>query len=174
MIFLTKIDAVKRQLETAVKLYFQNEDIVSIHTIVSACRILLKDLLPKIKGIDSEFEATVTSKFPQEYHKLLRNSYNKQQNFLKHADSDSAETLEFNALITEMFIYIAINDLQKLVGDITLLQFAFRAWFIVRNAEKFGLKKELFEDYRNLNRKDFLEMFSKDVILYNLFGTFRQ
>jgi len=164
---LSKIEVVKRQLETAVKLYFQDEDIVAIHTIIGACRTILKDILPKMKGIKSEFEDTL-SKLPKEFQKLVRDSYNIPQNFLKHADKDFDETIEFNPLITEMFIYVAINDIQKLVAEITPHQLMFRLWYYVQNSEKLGLNKAMrdkLKNYENYNKSEFYRIFEDDALL---------
>jgi hypothetical protein len=42
---ITKMDAAKRQVRTAIKLWFMEEDPVSIHTLVSAAHEIIHTLL---------------------------------------------------------------------------------------------------------------------------------
>jgi hypothetical protein len=55
-VHLTKIAAAKRQLDTAIRLYFAHDDELSIHTLVAAAFGILRDLIKK-RG--SDFEAEV-------------------------------------------------------------------------------------------------------------------
>ena len=48
---VSKLDAAKRQLETAIRLYFSNGDPVSIHTLVAAAYAILHDVTGR-KGAD--------------------------------------------------------------------------------------------------------------------------
>jgi len=172
---LTKVNAVENQLETALKLYFQNEDIVSIHTLVSACMVLLKDLLHKRKRIITDFDETLFKKLPKEYQKELRNGLNKQQNFLKHADQDHYQAMEFNPNLTEIFLYTAINDFQKLTNNITPIQLTYRFWFQIQYKDKFPFSKEKLAElskYVNLNRSNFFKQTIKDA--YTIAGITNQ
>ena len=47
---ISKLDAAKRQLEMAIKLYFNDDDPISIHTLASASEEILMKLLiqPKL------------------------------------------------------------------------------------------------------------------------------
>src|SRR5262245_44793158 len=55
-VHLTKIAAAKRQLDTAIRLYFAHDDELSIHTLVAAAFRILRDLIDKR---DTDFEAEV-------------------------------------------------------------------------------------------------------------------
>jgi hypothetical protein len=48
---ISKLDAAKRQLKTAINLYFSYGDPVSIHTLASAAREILYDLNKKHSGM---------------------------------------------------------------------------------------------------------------------------
>jgi hypothetical protein len=54
-VHLTKIAAAKRQLDTAIRLYFAHDDELSIHTLVAAAFRILRDLIDK-RGTDFEAE----------------------------------------------------------------------------------------------------------------------
>lgn len=47
---ISKLDAAKRQLETAIRLYFNSADPVSIHTLACAAHSIISDLNKKYKG----------------------------------------------------------------------------------------------------------------------------
>ncbi len=51
---ISKVDAARRQLDTSLKLYFQNQDAISIHTLASAAQNILQDL-SKRKGVPTFF-----------------------------------------------------------------------------------------------------------------------
>ena len=44
---VTKVDAVRRQLSTAIRLFFEGRDTVSIHSLVAAAQGIMHDLLKK-------------------------------------------------------------------------------------------------------------------------------
>jgi hypothetical protein len=48
---VSKLDAAKRQLETAIRLYFSDGDPVSIHTLTAAAYNILRDVT-KQKGVE--------------------------------------------------------------------------------------------------------------------------
>jgi hypothetical protein len=80
---ITKLDAVSRQMDAAISLYFDEGDEVSIHTLVGAAHNLLADLSSAAN------QKTVIQKYirPEKiggFEKAIRAP----QNFLKHADRD--------------------------------------------------------------------------------------
>jgi hypothetical protein len=52
VIRLTKLDAARHQLKTAIRLFFEERDPVSIHALASAAQEVLRDLL-RARGIPS-------------------------------------------------------------------------------------------------------------------------
>ncbi len=53
---VTKLDAARRQLHTAIRLFFANEDMVSVHTLTRASHEILRTLL-SAKGPEGPGEA---------------------------------------------------------------------------------------------------------------------
>lgn len=103
---ITKLDAAKRQLETAIRLYFHNEDPVSIHTLVSAAYNIVRDVYRKRGGppmfIKDDFiEVYVKA----EYQNEMRKKLNEPENFFKHADRDHVEAIDFNPRASEFMIF---------------------------------------------------------------------
>jgi hypothetical protein len=79
---ITKIDGARRQIETAIELYFDNKDSLSVHTLAWAAFKVLFDLYPhhNSDGFDAQLDAILGKEGWQSMSGVA--------NFLKHADSD--------------------------------------------------------------------------------------
>ncbi|MDQ6808323.1 MAG: hypothetical protein M3Z64_02690 [Verrucomicrobiota bacterium] len=98
---LTKIDCAKRQLETAIRLYFTRGDPVSIHTLASAAYSIVHDLNKQRGGAAMVRDCEIIK--PQ-FKEMVRRKLTEHQNFFKHADRDPEKTVEFNPELTEGFL----------------------------------------------------------------------
>ena len=82
---VSKLEAGKRQLETAIILYFNYGDTVSIHTLSAAAYGVLRDLNEK-RGGEPMFKEPLWQLMDtpelREYRKLI----NQPENFFKHSD----------------------------------------------------------------------------------------
>jgi hypothetical protein len=134
MIQLTKIDAARRQLQTAIRLFFMEVDPVSTHTLASAAQEILRGLL-KAKGLAST-SIKDSDLVPTDKRKLWFEAVNHEQNFLKHADRDPDGTLVYNpellpyVLHDASSMYSALND-----GVLVVEVAAFIMWFVVHYPE---------------------------------------
>ena len=111
---ISKLDAAIRQLNTSIELYFENRDELSIHTLAAASYVIICDLLRKQEKYDLLYD---TPAIKDEYRAEWINKINHAQNFLKHADKDPKESLEFNNEMSEMIILFAIGGVEKLDID---------------------------------------------------------
>jgi hypothetical protein len=103
---ITKLDAARRQLETAVILWFHEGDPVSIHTLVAAAYQILYDLNKKCGGASMMKDAKIIRpEYMKEWHRIFA----KWENFFKHADRDSLKTLLFPPQVTRTFMLDAIT-----------------------------------------------------------------
>ncbi len=102
---LTKEEVATRQLDTAIKLFFNAGDVVSVHTLAAASATVFGDILEK-RGETSWREKIVEDhpdlKKSQVYN-ILRNA----QNFFKHARDDPDGVLEFSNTENDAVIMIA-------------------------------------------------------------------
>src|SRR6266705_4622767 len=93
-IHISKLDAARRQLNVAIRLLFDDDDPVAVHTLVGAASVIISDLVEKHHP-DKSWD-----KFAQEANKITAGEYfkvmRKPQNFLKHARDDVEATLEFD------------------------------------------------------------------------------
>src|SRR5436190_21262400 len=82
---LRKIEAAKRQIESAIWLWFTDADIVSVHTLtLAAHRILLE--LSKTWGVNPL--PLTTRCFPKRRERITRPPFEDPEAFFKHAKSE--------------------------------------------------------------------------------------
>src|ERR1039458_6074559 len=98
-IHISKLDAAKRQLETAIRLWFHSGDPVSVHSLAAASHQLLHDL-GKRHGIGTILRTAAYVK--PEYRKKHAKMVSSYENFFKHADRDPEKLLEYNPAATEI------------------------------------------------------------------------
>lgn len=130
----TKLDAALRQLETAIILWFNEADALSIHTLVSAAYQLLYDLNKHYNGPpmvpDSEL-------IKPERRKEVRAALKKWANFLKHADNDPSETIFFNPDSNKFLLLEAAHQYLILTKEARPILHCFRIWFASAHPDLF-------------------------------------
>lgn len=125
---VTKLEAARLQLHTALDLYFNDGDDISIHTLVGASHEVLRNICES-RGLSSIKGAFVESQ-PKEDRKDLINKLNAPRSFLKHANNDPDGEIEFNPEINDIWLMDACSMYTKLTGvvDDRRIQL-FSVWF---------------------------------------------
>jgi len=125
---ITKLDAIQRQLRTAIQLFFEERDSLPIYTLAAAAQGLLRDLLrPRGEGSfikDSDF---IVPEKRAEFMRLI----NRPQNFLKHADRDPEEVLERIPEASEGVLMDCLFMYQRLTGRQLREGIPFTVWYSV-------------------------------------------
>lgn len=122
---VTKLEAAKRQLDTAIKLYFDNEDSLSVHTLAYASFKILFDLYPSFHS--DGFSAKIDELIQQP--KLGWSRFNRTANFLKHADRDPMDELGYHdAEHVEGTIGLAVCLYRRITGNFTPRMRGFDCW----------------------------------------------
>jgi hypothetical protein len=157
IITVTRQDAIHRQLNTAIYLWFNDADIVSIHTL--ACASLdMADDLAKHRGMPSLLFSNMTK---GEITMAVT-----PRNFFKHADRDPEHVLDFPPDQTEFHMYFAICTYEKLYGlPLPELMRAFFVKFMIDRPNRFPpetlpiFPKLDLNALRQLGRAEFLKGF---------------
>ena len=129
---ISKLDAARRQLETAIILYFHNYDPISIHTLAAASHEILRTLSSKTGKDCSMFtqvEAEIRDDKQKEFNKLLRGA----QNHFKHADHDPDGVLIFDPQISDLYLFDSCMLWQAITQENHAIHMLFKAWFIFHN-----------------------------------------
>ena len=142
---ITKIEAAEKQLDTAIRLFFENIDHLSSYTLAAASREITDDLCEKQKyelfqqklirisdtlKIRLSFREEMRIYIKDEYYKEAMRAFKKRQNFLKHINNHSGQ--EMNDLaIRELSVVIlwAIKNFTSLQRRITPAMSIFLCWF---------------------------------------------
>ncbi|ESX21182.1 hypothetical protein [Mesorhizobium sp. LSJC264A00] len=131
---ITKTEGARRQLETAIDLYFENGDSLSIHTLAFAVLKVLFDIYPHRVG----------DGFAAQLDALLRNEGWKAMsgvaNFLKHADRDPDAFLDSHHPQQAMSIIgLGVILYRRVEGDLSKKMMAFDSWVELLGQEELGI-----------------------------------
>lgn len=120
-ITVEKLNAAKSQLRTAIKLFFEDEDPVSTHTLACAALAILHDHIPSNEAWKHDIMLHYDTIFiKDEGRKIWAAKIREAANFFKHADQDlkSGKTeIEFNPDLTKFHIMEAIQCVRILEGN---------------------------------------------------------
>src|ERR1035441_4333065 len=157
---ITKFDAAKRQLETAIRLWFHSGDPVSIHTLVAAAHQVLHDLNQKSGGRPSmRSGVNIKPEFKNRYYKSISEA----ENFFKHADRDPEATHFFKPEGTPFFLMDAIMIYEELTGEGVPIFKVFSMWIVMRFPETikeerksiFAQNQAILKSAHKLNKMEF-------------------
>ena len=135
---VTKLDAAGRQLDAAIRMFFENEDVLAIHTLSRAAFRVLFD-------ITNEGDAKVA--LDAYIKKLGADKFNKITNFLKHADRDpDGEVDEDFQISTEAGLGMASALYFHHTKRFTPEMKGFGVWSRLMRPQYFDLPEQLTQD----------------------------
>lgn len=164
---LSKISAARSQLETAIDLYFQEGDPVSIHALAANAREILSDLYQK-SGAVPFLEECISLFIKKEKQREIRDLLRKTQNYIKHADLDTNKLYEFSSSETQFVIWEACELFKTLTKENPKPIFIYWFWFFMNHQDVLThpqgklLMRKAEEAYRRLHsrKSDFYEAMS--------------
>jgi hypothetical protein len=137
---ISKIEVAKHQIDAAIRMFFDNEDIIPIHTLSRAGFRVMYDIAPENeqkKALDAYIK------------KVGEPRFNEITNFLKHADRDPDADIDDNfGLYTEAGIGFALVLYQHQTGTLTPEMKAFAMWQKMMRPEFFELPEQLSTDIK--------------------------
>lgn len=130
---VNKIEAARRQIETAIKLLFDNCDPVSVHTLAAAGGRILRDICNQKKTpLDQAFKAMIRPGKEKEFLAAV----NMPANFFKHADKDADAILEnVDEEINELVLFWACGHYSDLGYSLTPPMATLWTWFAALHPE---------------------------------------
>jgi len=158
---VSKLDAARRQMETAIRLYFSEADPISIHTLTSAAYDLLSGINRARGGSPMLKEQVPTWVLPDAKDEVKR-ILNEAMNFFKHADRDHNGVLDFSVEPTELLLYDACQKYRGLTGESVPLLGVFEVWYVigpgadlVTGKERMKIRDDLLKIFPNSTRSSF-------------------
>lgn len=152
-----KLDAARRQADAAVKLYFEGQDTVSVHTLAAAANGVLEDIysrneseivrkqLEKVDPKETRFSIRTELKIAikDEYHQDFFRKLNAPANFFKHADKDPDGNIEFNEFQTEYMILSCCQNYKLITDDLSIAMTCFSYFMMIKHP------RLIKEEYKN-------------------------
>lgn len=174
---ISKQEAACRQIETAIGLYFCDDDEASIHVLAHVASAILTSLC-RAKGIQP-FRDMFISRVKPEYQKRAANKMNEAYNHFKHADRDACDILSFfNSRINGVLLLSCCYDYQNAFGKLPSSLLVFFWWFVAANPDmtltdqldQFPLKKLFLEAFASLGNQTELEQrrFGRELLYAHL------
>jgi hypothetical protein len=137
---ITKFDAARRLLETAVVLWFHDGDSVSVHTLTMAAHEILR-VINKSRG-GAPMLGEPAPYVREEYIDLCRDLMVQSYNFFKHSSQDGSETHLFPPEINRLVLLDATDVYHRLTNDIRPIFKVFK-WYMRTHEPDFFLEPEL-------------------------------
>lgn len=128
-----KVDAARRQLEAAIRMFFGGEDPFAIHTVASAAYRILRDLA--VGSGKSPFHEDVKRFIRPGKENQFWWSINKAANFLKHADEDTDAVLEVKEEFNDFTIGLGCMYYHSLGYKLTPDMRGFMGWLMLMNPD---------------------------------------
>jgi hypothetical protein len=120
---ITKLDAARRQLETAITLWFHDADPVSVHTLVMASHGILRALNKQRGG--QPMLGDPASYVRPGFEKRVADMFVKASNFFKHGAKDPLATHYFAPESNQYMIFDACNAYMSQVPEQRPLMWTF-------------------------------------------------
>jgi hypothetical protein len=140
---LTKLDAARRQLHTAITLWFTNGDPVSIHTLAAAAYEIIhtatKKRMPDRRTLPFGFPL-LTGERRQALNITLKSF----ASFFKHADLATDAMLHFNPMISEKLILYSIFWIRTYDTVSNVFESAFLTYLRLHKAHYLSDKAQTF------------------------------
>ncbi|TSC82728.1 MAG: hypothetical protein G01um101420_86 [Parcubacteria group bacterium Gr01-1014_20] len=155
----SKLDSARRQLETAIGLFFKNSDPVSTYTLTRASHEILGQLCNN-NGAQSVLDWGLQI-IKEEKRDEVRKHLDNPKNFFKHAGRDPNATVEFNPDVTNFFIWDACRLYQLLTTEAPKEMYIFKFWFsmtypeYLEKPEHQELIRSISESFDTKNRSVF-------------------
>jgi hypothetical protein len=139
---LTKFEAAERQLIQAIRLFFEEGDPISIHTLAEAAVQVFRDLALKYDTSSCITEHPSLSHISKS---VIYNTMNEARNFFKHAGKDPDKVLEFDVTRNNISLLECSTLHTSIKGEVIPEVLAFELWFLSRNKDLFASNKEFME-----------------------------
>ncbi len=147
----TKFEVAESQLITAIKLYFDDGDVVSIHTLVRASYEILDNICNSKKLKRGIIHEGVKSFTDPKFKKMIFKKINEAKIFFKHANEDPEGTITWNPDLSKYFIWDSISLYERLKNkEIPPEMFIFKIYFRIKNKDLWTNNNE----FEGLNLKD--------------------
>ena len=160
---LTKLDAARRNLAEAIRLFFEERDAVAVHTLAAAAQNVLRDIA-RARGLEHTSILHDNPMIELTKRKAWAKAVNVPRNFFKHGENDPDGNLEFDSGENILTILDAALILTQLDQGLLHEASVFLGWYTTAHPEfRDALSGDVIGDYcvRNKISADDMERFRR-------------
>ena len=140
---ISKLDAARRQILTAIRLYFNNGDIVSTYTLATAAFKITQNICDRSPVLPDSLTDWINQLVKPEAKKMFWSKLHETANFFKHADQDPDTVHEFYPVQTENMLFFAVYQYQILTDECLAEIRLFSIWYMLHHPEAFNTPQEM-------------------------------
>jgi hypothetical protein len=134
---ITKLEAARRSLAVAVRLFFDRDDPVAVHTLAAAAQGVIRDLA-RARNLKHTSLLHDHPEVPPQARAQWARILNSPRNFFKHADNDPCGTLDFEASSNEILLLDACLILSEVSNQSLSEASVYLGWFTTAHPELRG------------------------------------
>jgi hypothetical protein len=134
---VSRFDAVREQINSAIRLFFLWDELVSAVTLAGAAERVLSDLQPQdgIFGVDAHSIRSIVNLYIKEgHHKDAAKAFRKDYDFFRHADRNITQnSYELKESSVAWLIFTSIISFESLKQKKTMEMRGFYYWLMAHN-----------------------------------------
>lgn len=160
-ITITKLDAARRQLRTAIDLWFNEGDAVSLHTLAHSSHEIIHRLYRRAGFEELLWNTTIIE---DEYHRDFIPLMKNPSRFFKHLNDEDPDAMEFNTGINDAYLIMSVIALRKMDVTPNEIESCFMFWHRIHFPHWFP--EDIFKDripvegmnqIRHMDKRDFFK-----------------
>lgn len=140
---ISKLDAARRQIFTAIRLYFNYGDIVSMHTLAAAAFKITQNICDAGPDLSDSVSDWIDQLVKPEAKKMFWRKLHETANFFKHAENDPNAVHEFYPEQTENILFFAVYQYRQLTSEWSPEIRLFSTWYIMHHPDAFNMPSEV-------------------------------
>jgi len=158
---VSKLEAARCQLETAINLYFHEGDQISIHTLACAAHEIVQSI-NRGKGDKPTLKDSLKQNIKPAFVKVFYKKMNEAQNFFKHSGRDEHQSIEFAPYFSDVLLLDACWTYRRITNQRLPMLGTFEMWAAITWGKEFvkypglDLADPLLVEHANLTRQEFL------------------
>jgi hypothetical protein len=159
---VTKMDAVHRQINAAIRMWFADDDPVAIHTLVAAAHEVLHTLFKRAGLVGLLFDSPVIK---DEFRSTIAKGIKAPATFFKHAQKDPDSTLTFNPGMNDVILLYCSSALDRMNEAKSVEIVALGMWLWLHHpawyrpeAGHHNAPPDLLEEFRKVEKPEFLKL----------------
>jgi hypothetical protein len=130
---IDKLEAARRQIDAAIRMTFNDEDAIAIHSVAAAAHRIIKDLCEQRGDVESYL--MFTDWIRPGYEKQFWRQMNSSANFFKHADEDAEQVHELETEASDYMLLFSVKWYADLGNVLSPEMRIFALWLQLRRPE---------------------------------------